>query len=142
MHADMAEAVEGRARRDRGVRHAGELAAELLLDEADEFLDAEGVEHVFEPRLGAVGAVAVVDEHPHDGVGDRRRLGRLADDAGLAGEILWPVMPPTARRNQTPGSTPKPSFTSTAEKPMSLVSSSTGITPAPSNPTLNLRGRP
>ena len=39
----------------------------------------------------------------------------------------WPVMPPSARRNQTPGSTPKPSFTSTAWKPMSLVSSSTGM---------------
>ena len=55
---------------------------------------------------------------------------------------LWPVMPPSIRRNQTPGSTPKPSFTSTAWKPMSLVSSSTGMMPAPSKATLNLRGRP
>ena len=67
-----------------------ELAPELLLDEAHEFLDTDGIEHVFEPRLGAVGAVAVIDEHPHDGVGDRGRLRRLADDAGLAGEILVP----------------------------------------------------
>ena len=29
---------------------------------------------------------------------------------------LWPVMPPSPRRNQMPGSTPKPSFTSTAGK--------------------------
>ena len=41
-----------------------------------------------------------------------------------------------------PGSTPKPSFTSTAAKAMSLVSSSTAILPAPSKATLNLRGRP
>ena len=93
VHADMGEAVEGRARRHRLVRHMDELAAELLLDEAHELLDAEGVEHVFEPGLGAVGAVAVVDEHPHDGVGNRGRLRRLADDAGFAGEILVPSDP-------------------------------------------------
>ncbi len=86
----MGEAVEGRARRDRLVRYVGELAAELLLDEAHEFLDAESIEHVFEPGLGAVGAIAVVDEHAHDGVRDRGRLRRLADDAGLAGEVLVP----------------------------------------------------
>ena len=37
-------------------------------------------------------------------------------------------MPPRQSLNQTPGSRPKPSFTSTAWKPMSLVSSSTGMT--------------
>ena len=36
-------------------------------------------------------------------------------------------MPPRQSRNQTPGSSPKPSFTCTAWKPMSLVSSSTGM---------------
>ena len=64
-----------------------ELAAELLLDSGEEFLEAPGVEHVFQPRLVAVGAVAVLDEDAHDGVGDRRRLVRLDDDAGVAGEI-------------------------------------------------------
>ena len=55
------------------------FAAELLLDQREEFLEAPGVEHVFQPRLVAVGAVAVVDEHAHDGVGDlasRRRASR------------------------------------------------------------------
>ena len=47
-------------------------------------------------------------------------------------------MPPSARRNQTPGSTPKPSFTSTAWKPMSLVSSSTGMMPPPSKRDVEL----
>ena len=42
----------------------------------------------------------------------------------------------------TPGSIPDPSATSTAWNAMSFVSSSTGIVPAPSNATLNLRGRP
>ena len=55
---------------------------------------------------------------------------------------LWPVMPPMPSLNQTPGSTSKPSLTSTAAKAMSLVSSSTAILPAPSKATLNLRGRP
>ena len=84
----MGGAVEGRARRDRLRRHLRQLAAELLLDMGDEFLEAPGVEHVFEPRLVAVGAVAVLDEDAHDGVGDLRRLLRLDDDAGVAREIL------------------------------------------------------
>ena len=37
-----------------------------------------------------------------------------------------------------PGSTPKPSFTLTAWKPMSLVSSSTGCVPAPSKRDIEL----
>ena len=45
---------------------------------------------------------------------------------------LCPVMPPSIRRNQTPASTPKPSLTSTAWKPMSLVSSSAAMMPPPS----------
>ena len=54
----------------------------------------------------------------------------------------WPVMPPSTTRIQTPGSTLAPSRTSTAWKPMSFVSSSTGTTPPPSKATLNLRGSP
>ncbi len=57
--------------------------------------------------------------------------GRTMMPVSLA-KSLCPVMPPTPRRNHTPGSTPKPSFTSTAVKAMSLVSSSTAILPAPS----------
>ena len=54
---------------------------------ADEFLDAHGVEHIFQPRLGAVGAIAVLDEQPHDRVGDRAGILRLHQNAGVAGEI-------------------------------------------------------
>ena len=72
----------------------------------------------------------------------------LVESAGLTtmsayfAKSLCPVMPPSPRRNQTPGSAPKPPFTSTAVKAMSLVSSSAAILPAPSKATLNLRGRP
>ena len=52
--------------------------------QAEEFFEAQGVEHVFQPRLGAVGAVAVIDEHAHHGVGDLGGLGRLDDHAGIA----------------------------------------------------------
>ena len=54
----------------------------------------------------------------------------------------WPVMPPSPSLNHTPDSTGAPSPTATAVKAMSLVSSSTGMAPPPSKPTLNLRGRP
>ena len=70
MHADMGGAVEDRPRRDGLGGHAHELAAELLLDRGEELLEAPGVEHIFQPRLVAVGAVAVLDEDAHDGVGD------------------------------------------------------------------------
>ena len=50
--------------------NARQLAAELFFDRGEEFLDAPGVEHIFQPRLGAVGAVAVLDEDAHDRVGD------------------------------------------------------------------------
>ena len=57
---------------------ARQLAAELLLDGGEKLLEAPGVEHVFQPRLVAVGAVAVLDEDAHDRVGDLRRVLRLA----------------------------------------------------------------
>ena len=59
MDADMGGAVEGRARRQGAGHGTVELAAELLFHEREEFLNAQAVEHVFQPRLGAVGAVAV-----------------------------------------------------------------------------------
>ena len=61
--------LERRARRQRRRHGAVELAAELLFRQREEFLDAHLVEHVFQPRLGAVGAVAVFDEHAHHRVG-------------------------------------------------------------------------
>jgi hypothetical protein len=49
---------------------------------------AHGVEHVFQPRLVAVGTVAVLDEDAHDGVGNSGRLLRLDDNTGVLCEIL------------------------------------------------------
>src|SRR5947209_15554828 len=86
----MACAVEGRTRSERLGRDPLELRAELLLDQPEKFLDAETVEHVFEPRLGPVGAVAVIDEDAHNGVGDLRCFGRPHDEAGLSPEIVMP----------------------------------------------------
>ena len=53
-----------------------------VFDLGDEFVEAPGVEQVFEPRLGAVGAVAVIDEDAHDGVGDLGGLLGLQVEAG------------------------------------------------------------
>ena len=88
MHADMSGAIEHRPRRDGLGGNAGELPAELLLDQREVFVEAHGVEHVFHPRLVAVGAVAVVGEDAHDGVGDLGCVRGLHDDAGVAGKIL------------------------------------------------------
>ncbi len=77
-HADMRGAVEGRARLHGLGRRARECPAELLLDGGEELVEAPRVEHVFQPRLVAVGAVAVLDEHAHDGVGDLGRVLRAS----------------------------------------------------------------
>ena len=76
------------ARRQRFRLYPRELPAELLFDQSEEFLHAEPIEHVFEPRLETIGAVAVIDEHAHHGVGDLVGLGRSDHDAGLATKIL------------------------------------------------------
>ena len=68
--------------------NARELAPELLLDQRQEFLEAEIVEHVFEPRLGPVGAIAVVDEDAHDRVGHGGCFRGFDHNAGVAGEIM------------------------------------------------------
>ncbi len=88
MNAEMRGAAEGRARGQRAGHRAVELAAELFLHQAEEFLDPHFVEHVFEPRLGAVGTVAVIDEHAHHGVGDLAGVGRLHQHAGVAGKAV------------------------------------------------------
>ncbi len=90
MHADMGAAVVGGTRGDRLRRDAVELAAKLLLGERDEFLHAEAVDDVFESRLVAVGAVAVVDEHPHHRIGDLGRILGPDHHAGLAREVAMP----------------------------------------------------
>src|SRR5262249_54886512 len=62
-------------------------AGEFLLHASEEFVYAPGVEHIFEPRFGPVGAVAVVDEHPYHRICHDRCLGWLHDHAGRPGEI-------------------------------------------------------
>ena len=71
-------------------RCAGELVAELVFHGAEEFLKPPGVEDVFEPRLGAVGAVAVVDKDAHHGIRHPGGVFGFDDDAGSAGEVLMP----------------------------------------------------
>ena len=143
MNAEMRCARERGPRRQRTRHGAVELAAELFFHQAEEFVHPQFVEHVFEPRLGAVGAVAGIDEHAHHRVGDLGGVGRLDQHAGVAGETVMSGEPaeaePEPDAGLEPDSRPSPA---TAWKPMSLVSSSTGMMPAPSNPTLNLRGRP
>ena len=124
-------------------RRAQRRTAGASLDLGEELRDAPAVEHVFEPRLLAVGPVAVVDEDADD---RRRRPAThssgLQQDAGVAGEVLWPVMPPSAGGSRRPGATAEPVRHRTALKPMSLVSSRRATRPPPSKAMLNLRGRP
>src|SRR3954454_19668629 len=87
MNADMRSAAGRPPREDRFGRSAVELAAELFFDEGNKFLDAHGVEHIFEPRLGAVGAIAVLDEDTDHRV---RRFARVLgpdQDPGLARKV-------------------------------------------------------
>ena len=88
MHADMRGAIEWRTRREGGAGDAVKLAAEPLLGQREDLLQAQAVKNVFETRLVAVGAVAVIDEHPHDRVGHLGGIGRLDHDAGFAREVL------------------------------------------------------
>ena len=45
------------------------------------------VEHIFQPGLVAVGAVAEVDEDTHDGIRHFCRIGRLDDDVAVFGKV-------------------------------------------------------
>src|SRR5262245_9336041 len=88
MHAEMGGAIERRARRERMAGNAVELTAELFLDQRQHLVETQAVDDVFEPRLGAVGAVAMIDEYAHDGVGHLGGVGGLDHHAGLACEVL------------------------------------------------------
>ena len=59
VHADMAVAPLRRGGDDGGIRHAAERAAHFALDRHQELVEAPGIQHVFQPRLVAVRAVAV-----------------------------------------------------------------------------------
>ena len=73
MHADMAVLVLRRTRQDRRRIDTQQRLAEFLLDLREERRHPHAVEHVFQPRLGAVGAIAVRDERAHDGVAHAAR---------------------------------------------------------------------
>ncbi len=128
MHADMAVRRLRRRGRERlgGTRVSGRPSSASIASRNS--VEAPAVQHVFQPRLVAVGAVAVGDEHAQDGVADRRGVGGRDDHAGLAGEVL--VAGDAAQRQAVVDARLArrcPSATGTAVKAMSLVSSSTGI---------------
>src|SRR5262249_22566399 len=126
-------------------REPSERLAQFLLDFREEVVEAPGVQHVLEPGLLAVGAVARLNEHSDDRRGDGDAFLGREQDARIAGEVAVPGEPPTARRKYTPGGTEPsaaPSGTRMAWKPMSLVSSRLETRPPPSKAMLNLRGRP
>ena len=68
---------KGRPRLDRICRYLCQFAAKLLFDTSEVFFEAPGIEHVFQPRLVAVGAIAVLDVDADYGIGDLRRFFRL-----------------------------------------------------------------
>ena len=88
VESDMGQAILRRAWQDMPGVDPVELAAEPGLNRGQEPVEAPRVDHVFQARLGAVGAVAVVDEHAHDRVGHLGGIGWRHDDAGGAREVL------------------------------------------------------
>src|SRR5262245_66521814 len=88
MHADVCAAIEDGTRHDCVRRHLGQFAPKLFLDAYDVFFQSPGVEHVLEPSLVAIGAVAMLDVDAHDRIGDPGGLLRLDDHPSIAGEVL------------------------------------------------------
>src|SRR4029079_5543844 len=88
VHADVGTAIKIRTWQDRVRRHFGQFAAECFFDVRDVFFEAPGVEHVFKPRLVAVGAIAVRDVYTYDGIGDLCCFIRSDDHTCVPGEIL------------------------------------------------------
>src|SRR6476661_6801046 len=84
----MRHAVEYRARRHGFGRRARKRAAEFFLDGGKEFFDSHAVDHVFQSGLKPVYAVAQINEHADDGVGDLGCVRWPHDDARLPSKIL------------------------------------------------------
>ena len=95
------------AARPRPAGRASNLRPSFSSTSRQKFLDAHGVEHVFQPRLVAVGAVAVLDEHAHHRIRDLARVRGPTSTPVSRAKSLCPVMPPRQSRNQTPGSSAK-----------------------------------
>ena len=66
---------------------AQQRRAEEFLHRREKARHTPAVEHVFQPRLGAVGAVALGDEHAQHSFGNARCVLRPHDDIGGMGEV-------------------------------------------------------
>ena len=88
MHADVRLAVLPVGCRHMLRRNAVEWTAKLGFDLRQELVEAPGVQHVFQTRLLAVGAVAAVDIDAHDRIGHGHGIGGPHQHAGRSGEIL------------------------------------------------------
>jgi len=111
----------------------GSLRAELVLRGGEELVEAPGGRAHILSR-----ALARLVRSPLSMKTRTTASATMAASSGLTmtpvsrAKSLWPVNAASMSRNQMPGSRRNRLLTSTAWKPMSLVSSSTGMTPAPS----------
>src|SRR5207247_924748 len=87
MEADVRSARERRARPALGKRPPRQRRRQAPFRLGEKPVETQAIEHVFEARAFAVGAVALVDEDAHDRYGHRHALLRRDDDAEVAGEI-------------------------------------------------------
>src|SRR5262249_39752974 len=71
-------------------RKAPRLEGKVFLRLGEETVEAQSLEHVFEPRLLAVGAVAMIDERAHERERDRRAFLRADEQSAVAAEIPVP----------------------------------------------------
>jgi hypothetical protein len=87
MNSEMS-ALRARLARDATFkREALRLEGKMLLGFRHEGIDAHAVEHVFEPRLLAIGAIAMIDEDANERERDRCALLRPQQQPRVAGEI-------------------------------------------------------
>ncbi len=90
MHAEM-RAFDGRlARHAAFQRKPLRLERKMFFRLGEETVQPQAFQHIFEPRLLAVGAIAVIDEAPHQGERYRRAFLRSDQQPGVAREIAVP----------------------------------------------------
>ena len=110
MRANMRLPVLRRARPDVFCVDARKWVSKLLLHLGEKTVKTArlgriAVEHIFQPRLGTVGAVSLGNVDAHDRVGDLGGFAGLDDGAGLARQIPVPgdaadnELEPDARRD-------------------------------------------
>ena len=85
----------------------------------------------------------MVDEDAHHRIGDQRRFRRLDQNAGVAGEAAVPVNAAEQQAEPDAGLEPEAIVHfDRLESRCRWCLPARGMIPAPSKPTLNLRGRP